>query len=156
MSSRLKQITTKAKALYKSGKYKKWTDAIKAASKTLTSTVKKAKVGAVKKKSAKKVAHNVAHKKAAKKSPARSLHKDTKSHNVNIRVMSGIDGAVQHLNSLINEKSKALKKIDTMKIVMKEHSDKETINHYKFWINRYKKFVLGLNKQISEAKKHIK
>lgn len=152
MSSRLKQITTKAKELYKSGKYKKWTDAIKAASKILTSTVKKSKVGAVKKKSAKKVTH----KKAAKKSPARSLHKDTKSHNVNIRVMSGIDGAVQHLNSLINEKSKALKKIDTMKIVMKEHGDKETINHYKFWINRYKKFVLGLNKQISEAKKHIK
>jgi len=51
---------------------------------------KKAKVGAVKKKSAKKVAKKVAHKKTAKKSPARSLHKDTKSHNVNIRVMSGI------------------------------------------------------------------
>lgn len=30
-------------------------------------------------------------KKAVKKSPARSLHKDTKSHNVNIRVMSGTD-----------------------------------------------------------------
>ena len=30
-------------------------------------------------------------KKAIKKSPARSMHKDTKSHNVNIRVMSGID-----------------------------------------------------------------
>jgi len=30
-------------------------------------------------------------KKAVKKSPSRSLHKDTKSHNVNIRVMSGID-----------------------------------------------------------------
>jgi hypothetical protein len=44
MSNRLKQITTKAKALYKSGKYSKWTDAIKAASKTLTHTVtKKAK-----------------------------------------------------------------------------------------------------------------
>jgi len=75
MSSRLKQITTKAKALYKSGKYKKWTDAIKAASKTLTSTVKKAKVGAFTK----------------KKSPAKSLHKDTKSHNVNIKVLSGVN-----------------------------------------------------------------
>jgi hypothetical protein len=31
-----------------------------------------------------------AKKKAAKKSPARMLHKDTKSHNVNIRVMSGV------------------------------------------------------------------
>lgn len=41
------------------------------------------KVGAVKKKAAPK-------KKAAKKS-VRNLHKDTKSHNVNIRVMSGTE-----------------------------------------------------------------
>lgn len=40
------------------------------------------KIRAVKKKSIKKVAH--------KKSAAKSYHKDTKSHNVNIRVMSGI------------------------------------------------------------------
>ena len=43
---------------------------------------KRAGVGAVKKKAAKK--------KAAKKKSASSVHKDTKSHNVNIRVMSGI------------------------------------------------------------------
>jgi hypothetical protein len=42
MSNKLKQITTKAKQLYKSGKFAKWTDAIKAASKTVTKTVKKA------------------------------------------------------------------------------------------------------------------
>jgi len=48
--NRLKQITTKAKALYKSGKYAKWTDAIKAASKQT------ATVGATKKKTAKKKA----------------------------------------------------------------------------------------------------
>ena len=36
MSNKLKQITTKAKALYKTGKFKKWTDAIKAASKQTT------------------------------------------------------------------------------------------------------------------------
>lgn len=39
--STLKQITTKAKALYKTGKYKKWTDAIKAASATISKKVKK-------------------------------------------------------------------------------------------------------------------
>ena len=70
MANKLKAITTKAKALYKSGKYKKWTDAIKAASKT---------IGATKKPAAKKT--------ATKKG---SYHKDTKSHNVNIRVISGI------------------------------------------------------------------
>lgn len=56
--NRLKQITAKAKTLYKTGKYKKWTDAIKQASKSLGAT----KSG---------------------------THKDTKSHNVNIRVVSG-------------------------------------------------------------------
>jgi hypothetical protein len=82
MSSKLKAITTKAKALYKTGKYKKWTDAIKAAAKTLPAT-KSAKVGAVKKKAVPK-------KKAATKKPT-SLHKDTKSHNVKISVVSGLD-----------------------------------------------------------------
>ena len=47
---------------------------------------KRKKVGAIKKKSAKKVAK----KKVAKK--VSEYHKDTKSHNVNIRVMSGISG----------------------------------------------------------------
>lgn len=55
--NKLKKITTVAKQLYKSGKYKKWTDAIKAASKQISGT---------------------------------KTHKDTKSHNVNIRVVSGV------------------------------------------------------------------
>lgn len=83
MSNKLKQITTKAKQLYKTGKFAKWTDAIKAASKS-TATTKK--VGAVKKKAAKKITKKAAPKKAA----AKSYHKDTKSHNVRISVVSGI------------------------------------------------------------------
>jgi hypothetical protein len=104
MSNKLKAITTKAKALYKSGKYAKWTDAIKEASKSLAkTTVKKTKSGlkslakkvyeskhlsGVKKKTAKK---KIAKKKVAKKSPVRNYgsHKDTASHNVKISVMSG-------------------------------------------------------------------
>jgi hypothetical protein len=90
--NRLKQITTKAKALYKSGKYAKWTDAIKAASKQTAS------VGATKKKTAKKKAapkKKVAVKKKAatkKKATTRNYgsHKDTASHNVRISVVSGI------------------------------------------------------------------
>ena len=51
---------------------------------------KRAGVGAVKKKAAKKKA--ATKKKAApKKKTATNYHKDTKSHNVNIRVISGID-----------------------------------------------------------------
>jgi hypothetical protein len=88
--NRLKQITTKAKQLYKTGKYAKWTDAIKAASK------KTATVGATKKKSEKKKSapkKNTAVKKAAlkKKASVRNYgsHKDTASHNVKISVVSG-------------------------------------------------------------------
>jgi hypothetical protein len=43
MNSTLKKITSKAKLLYKSGKYAKWTDAIKAASKGISTGVKKIK-----------------------------------------------------------------------------------------------------------------
>jgi hypothetical protein len=89
--NRLKQITTKAKQLYKTGKYSKWTDAIKAASKQT------ATVGAVKKKAApkkKSAVKKAAVKKAApkKKSAVRNYgsHKDTASHNVKISVVSGI------------------------------------------------------------------
>ena len=105
MSNKLKAITTKAKALYKSGKYAKWTDAIKEASKSLAkTTVKKTKSGlkslakkvyeskhlsGVKKKTAKKKV--ATKKKAIKKSSVRNYgsHKDTASHNVKISVMSG-------------------------------------------------------------------
>jgi hypothetical protein len=95
--NRLKQITTKAKELYKSGKYAKWTDAIKAASKQT------ATVGATKKKSAKKKAapkKKIAVKKAAtkKKAAVRNYgsHKDTASHNVKISVVSGIGNLLTH------------------------------------------------------------
>lgn len=87
MSSKLKAITTKAKSLYKTGKYKKWTDAIKAASKQVGS------VGAVKKKRAVKKAA------PKKKAAARNYgsHKDTGSHNVKINVTSGIGSIMSHL-----------------------------------------------------------
>jgi len=95
--NRLKQITTKAKQLYKTGKYAKWTDAIKAASKQT------ATVGATKKKSAKKKAapkKKTAVKKAAlkKKAAVRNYgsHKDTASHNVRISVVSGIGNLLTH------------------------------------------------------------
>jgi hypothetical protein len=108
--NRLKQITTKAKQLYKTGKYSKWTDAIKAASKQT------ATVGAVKKKAApkkKKSVKKAAIKKAATKKnvPARNYgsHKDTGSHNVKISVVSGV-------------KSDALKEIEKTKNIILDQS----------------------------------
>jgi hypothetical protein len=84
MSNKLKQITTKAKQLYKTGKFAKWTDAIKAASKTIPATKK---VGAVKKKTEKKKA--APKKVTVKRKAAPGSHKDTNSHNVKIHVVSG-------------------------------------------------------------------
>ena len=84
MANKLKAITTKAKALYKSGKYSKWTDAIKAASKSVAGVAPKKKP--IKKAAVKKV--------AAKKSVSK-MHKDTKSHNVNVSVVSGVGAKPQ-------------------------------------------------------------
>ena len=123
MISTLKKITTKAKQLYKTGKYAKWTDAIKEASKSLNKKPAKKKIGYSKErlnivKKATPYIKNykskgytkqeslkngnldaaymgttkkkVLKKKATKKATPKSLHKDTKSHNVKISVMSGV------------------------------------------------------------------
>ena len=107
--TKLEKIVKAAKALRKKypNKYSKWTDYIKAASKQVagfegvsrkgdkTTVHYSKKSPATKKKAAPKKATQstlFGVKKAApkKKAPARSSHKDTKSHNVNIRVMSGM------------------------------------------------------------------
>jgi septum formation inhibitor MinC len=245
MANRLKQITTKAKALYKTGRYAKWTDAIKAASKqTAGKTVKKSKIGAAgdyakfeiatikslakllkkslsytqqfvnnnqsilniisnsfdekltplqtaklikqeltpakkedklkafvdilskgsKKASGKNfpmklpatVTIGSMKKKAAtkKKSAAKSYHKDTKSHNVRISVMSGSSQKAT-LMHLLKEKEITENKLPTIKMLLKQETDAVRKKHYKFWANRYTKYLTGLKKQISEAKKHI-
>jgi hypothetical protein len=87
----LQLIIKKAQALRKASpkKFAKWTDYVKAASATIKPK-KKATVGAVKKKAVKKAAIKKVVKKAAPKK-ATSIHKDTKSHNVRISVVSGVD-----------------------------------------------------------------
>jgi hypothetical protein len=117
MSNRLKQITTKAKALYKSGKYAKWTDAIKAASKQT------ATVGATKKKAAPK--KKAAVKKASTKKKATTKrdygsHKDTNSHNVKISVVSGIGSLLTHYKD-------AYGKLSSKKLLEKTKRGKQKI-----------------------------
>jgi F0F1-type ATP synthase membrane subunit b/b' len=153
--NRLKQITTKAKALYKTGKYAKWTDAIKAASKQT------ATVGATKKKTAKKKAapkKKTAVKKVATKKKATTRnygsHKDTASHNVRISVVSGTD-QMAVLNYLIKEKNKAEQKIIVLKKQLKESGDYQSKRHFQLWINKYKDYLKGLKKSITESKKHV-
>lgn len=89
----LQLIIKKAKALKAAApkKYAKWTDYVKAASATIKPK-KKATVSGIKKKAAPKkaAAKKVIRKKAAPKK-ATSIHKDSKSHNVKISVMSGTE-----------------------------------------------------------------
>jgi len=115
-TKKLKQITTEAKKLYKTGKYAKWTDAVKAASKSLAGWTKGGtriiEVGEAPRKNKKNIL--VTRRKKAMpgtfkkfkqisgaKKTATEKHTDTKSHNVNIRVVSGINNdLIKELESL--------------------------------------------------------
>lgn len=91
-ATHLQKITARAKQIRKAHPKMIWTDAIKKASKELAGK----KVGAVKKKAApKKAAMKKPHTKWGKVASHKrrvagsEKHTDTKSHNVNIRVVSG-------------------------------------------------------------------
>lgn len=149
--NRLKEITAKAKKLYASGKFKKWTDAIKQASKSIGSVKKAApkKKAATKKKAApkKKVARNY------------GSHKDTKSHNVNIKVVSGVnnkDEAIKRIqqnnkgieiNLLLIEKYKG--------IINKKETTAFTKRLYKKQIENIKNWISILKQDNTRTKKFI-
>ena len=142
--TQLQKIVAKAKTLRKSYPNLKWTDLIKKASKLVTPAKKS--VGAIKKK------------KTVKKSPARSTHKDTKSHNVNIRVMSGNIGNMT-LNQLkIN--TEVIERLTNKTIpYMIEELRYAPAGHKSFIKSRIleaKKYVATLKKQNTQLKKHIK
>ena len=131
MSSKLKAITTRAKTLYKTGKFSKWTDAIKEASKQI-GTGKKVSGVKTKKKATKKASKKVTKKKATPK----SYHKDTKSHNVNVKVVSGI-GAIK--KTALTHLKDSYGKISIKKMTEKTKREKNK-----------------LQKELNEIKKKIK
>jgi len=162
MSNKLKAITTKAKQLYKTGKFSKWTDAIKQASKMLTKTTVSKKIGAIKKKATKKVVAKkkvATKKKAVKKSPVRNYgsHKDTASHNVKISVMSGIDKN-QFINK-IKENNNIIEKYKKGIIYCENQIKKPIYNfekkEYKSVIKQYKELIKEYKLHNLELKKHI-
>lgn len=161
--TKLEKIVKAAKALRKKypNKYSKWTDYIKAASKQVagfegvsrkgdkTTVHYSKKSPATKKKAAPKKATQstlFGVKKAApkKKAPARSSHKDTKSHNVNIRVMSGIN-----LNEIGEELFSLEMKIKKYQLALKEAkkvSEKKEIRYQISVFNKqFKALKLYLN-----------
>jgi len=124
----LQLIIKKAKALKAAApkKYAKWTDYVKAASATIKPK-KKATVGAIKKKAAtKKVVKKAAPKKATKKTT--SYHKDTKSHNVRINVVSGLTkGQEKMLDTWLNVYAKLSKEYIVAKPYEKKIIKKEMV-----------------------------
>jgi arylsulfatase A-like enzyme len=130
---------------------------------------KKAAKKAAPKKAAKKVVKKAAPKKAAKKKHTKygkvkahtrrvaGVHKDTKSHNVNIRVVSGMGSPIEDLNYLLREKKKAVENFEVAKANRNRKGDtKEVKEHYNYWYNRYNDYIKNLDKRIAIAKKHIK
>lgn len=132
---------------------------------------KKAAKKAAPKKAAKKVVKKAAPKKAAPKKAAKkvvkkaapkrsvSLHKDTKSHNVNIRVMSGIGAFDKHIFSKLENISKEIdQREDVIKSVISrkiELVSKNGLSWYKNFLKEAKGYVAELKKHKAELKKFI-
>ncbi len=127
---------------------------------------KKAAKKAAPKKAAKKVVKKVAKKAAPKKvarkvvkkaAPKRSvsLHKDTKSHNVNIRVVSGMESvAIGNVKYLFEQIRKAEGQYQILKDRKKR--DKKLVGFDAKLFQRYPGYIRSLKKQLTEAKKNIK
>lgn len=99
-------------------------------------------VGAIKKKSATKV--------KAKKGKSTEMHTDTKSHNVNIRVISGIDDKILSKYKKTNDDITALQNA--------LNRNKETLKKFPYKTPFWKKYIGDKNKKllkmIAELKKH--
>jgi len=112
--------------------------------------VKGGKVGVVKKAVVKKKAV----KKVASKKPV-SSHKDTKSHNVNIRVVSGVD------NHLINKYKEIINEIENYQDAVKrikEGMSKMSLNEKiraKVVLKKYAEIIRSLKKHKTNLKKNI-
>lgn len=138
----LQKIVTAAKKLKKQhpNKYSKWTDYVKAAAKTIKPAAKK--VGAVKR----------------KKAPA-SRHTDKGSHNVNIRVVSGIDSNKFYINLLSKIVSEIKEKQALADIINKNYKDPKNKALRSYWAskrNAVNKNILMLKRQQNAIKKSIK
>jgi hypothetical protein len=116
-------------------------------------SLSKSALGAVKKKSATKV--------KAKKSKGTEMHTDTKSHNVNIRVMSGIKDPTGHLLGELNQTANRISNteiaIDRLKSGLKyKHFKKEDIKEVKRRLKVYSNYLKELKTHFRELKKQIK
>jgi len=152
----LQIIIKEAKVIWKKHPKLSWQEAIKKASTIYKSKHKPKKSGKaivgkriVKKSAPKKsVPKKSTPKKVATK---KSTHKDTKSHNVNIRVVSGINN-IDRLKQAIRTKEGLESNLKIFKSVMpKNRSD-----YHKMMLKALPQLIAGEKRIISELKKHIK
>jgi len=131
---------------------------VKKGNKTTVLYTKKAKKKAAPKK---KVSQGVlfgVKKKSAKKSAVKKTHKDTNSHNVKIKIISGLtDHYLKELNhtiKVLQEKEKALNFYKTMSKV--KDRNLEVKKNDKQLIQILKVQIVNLKKHLTQIKKHIK
>lgn len=159
--AKFKQVVKEASALRKKNPKLTQAQAVKQAWAIEYSKGKKvASVGKVKKAAVKKKAvKKAAPKKKAATKKAVSTHKDTKSHNVNIKVVSGVDKS-----KLLNDLKIIEKDINSLELTLLKN--KETMKKFpyktEFWKNHFKKknaeilkLISTLKKQKTALKKHI-
>ena len=152
--AKFKAVVAEAKKLRKKNPKLTQAQAVKQAF-AISYGKKRAGVGAVKKKAAPKKKATPT-KVKAKKRRSTEMHTDTKSHNVNIRVISGIDEKLQ--KQITNE---VLKKIDNNinEIAQREKVIASVISRKpeliaKYGIRWYANWIKGARKIVSELKIH--
>ena len=151
---RFKKVVAEAKKLRKKNPKLTQAQAVKQAWAIMYSK-KRAGIGATKKKASKKKATK---KKAAPKKSS-SYHKDTKSHNVNIRVISGMDqhkqmqyvlNDIKFLSQRIQEQQKI---VDSFK---KLPSASKKDPFFKMAYQKARQRIPNLKKALTQAKKNIR
>jgi len=100
------------------------------------------KVGAIKK---------TAKKKPIKKTTPKSFHKDTKSHNVNIRVVSGIGDMSKALVKRLNEVIDEIERREGVIINVMKNKKELIARNGKAW---YPKWIKDARKIVTELKAH--
>lgn len=171
--TQLQKIVAKAKSLKKSYPNTKWTDLIKKASKLVTPAKKS--VSGIKRTIVKKSAPAIplikkrivsksdfamagikkkkATKKAVKKSPSRSMHKDTKSHNVNIRVMSGVNSKLNELKQMRLKLKEALSNYKKEKnSLIKMYINAHRISPLRYNIKKLETELKSVKKELNKIK----
>ena len=124
--------------------------------KAVKKAAKKKAVGSVKKKAVKKVAR----KKVGVVKKATTMHKDTKSHNVNIRVMSGVDSNItKQLNTYKGLIRYYTNNIEIFKDAIKKRKEKGLtpimVSNLKKDIKKFQSLIKEYKIHLTQLKKHI-